>query len=278
VSKPLAARLHHRGDFHSRILSGTRDLTVYLPPDYDHDPDRRFPVMFLHDAQNVFRPETAYVPGNHWRLPETADQLILQQKLHSLVLVGVNHGGDRRIDEFTPSRNPENSYGGQAALYGRMLVEEVLPFIHHQYRVQSAARHTGLAGSSLGGLVTVYLGIQYPEIFGRLAVMSPSVWWDYRMILRKIVSVTHRHRSKVWLDVGLHEGASPKSTLRDVRLLRDVLVHKGWKPGSNLFYYEDPDGHHDETAWARRSPHMLQFLFPGPQAHVSLPLSLDLAG
>lgn len=275
---PLAARLHHRGDFYSRILTGQRDLTVYLPPDYETHPEQHFPVMFFHDGQNVFRPETAYVRGNYWRLGETADRLVGEKKIHSLVMVGINHGGDRRIDEFTPSRDPENAYGGQAALYGRMLVEEILPFIRQQYRVQAAARHTGLGGSSLGGLVSIYLGMQYPETFGRLAVMSPSVWWDYRVILRKIVSAEHRMRSKIWLDVGLHEGNNPRTTLRDVRLLRDVLVHKGWKPGSHLFYYEDPHGQHEEAAWARRAPQMLQFLFPGANAQVELPLSLDLAG
>jgi enterochelin esterase-like enzyme len=278
VSKPLGERLHHRGDFHSRVLAGQRDLTIYLPPNYEQEPERRFPLMLLHDAQNVFRPETAYIPGNYWRLGETADALIAARKIDPLILVGINHGGERRIDEFTPSRNPENAYGGQANLYGRMLVEEVLPFVRHQYRAQGAARHTGLGGSSLGGLVTIYLGILYPEVFGRLAVMSPSVWWDYRVILRKIVSSQHRMRSKIWLDVGLHEGSNPRGNLRDVRLLRDVLVHKGWKPGSHLFYYEDPEGRHDEAAWARRSPHMLQFLFPGPQAKMELPLALDLAG
>lgn len=234
--------------------------------------------MYFHDAQNVFEAHTAFVPGNYWEIGESAGALIQAERLQPIILVGIPHGGDRRIDEFTPSRNPQNNYGGQAALYGRMLVEEVLPFIEHQYRVLPGANNTGLGGSSLGGLVTMYLGIRYPEHFGKLAVMSPSVWWDYRMILRKIVSVTHKHRAKVWLDVGCHEGSNPRATLRDVRLLRDVLVRKGWKPGVSLFYYEDPQGAHDEKAWAARAPHMLQFLFPGPKAQVELPIALDLAG
>lgn len=266
----LDSRLHLRADFYSRLLHGPRNLTVYLPPGYEREPERRFPVMFFHDAQNVFRPETAFVHGQYWRIGETADWLIEQQRLEPLVCVGIDHGGDRRIDEFTPSRNPENKYGGQAALYGRMLVEEVIPFIGNQYRIDTAARRTGLGGSSLGGLVTMYLGIQYPDVFGRLAVMSPSVWWDYRMILRRIVALAHKHRAKTWLDVGLHEGSNPRSTLRDVRLLRDTLLHKGWKNGASLFYYEDPEGGHNEEAWAKRSPAMLQFLFPGPKAHIEL--------
>jgi len=251
---------------------------VYLPPGYDEHPDHRYPVMYLHDAQNVFEGHTAFVPGSYWRIAETVERLISEDRLQPMILVGIPHGGDRRVDEFTPSRNPQNNYGGQAPMYGRMLVEEVLPFIEHQYRVLPGARNTGLGGSSLGGLVTIYLGIRYPEKFGKLAVMSPSVWWDYRMILRKIVSVTHKHRARIWLDVGCHEGSNPRGTLRDVRLLRDVLVRKGWKPGVNLFYYEDPGGAHEEQAWASRAPHMLQFLFPTVNAQVELPLALDLAG
>jgi enterochelin esterase-like enzyme len=276
--RALEGKLHKRADFASRILAGHRELVVYLPPGYDEHPAQRYPVMYFHDAQNVFEGHTAYVPGNYWQVAETAEELMRNGKLQPMILVGIPHGGDRRVDEFTPSRNPQNNYGGQAALYGRMLVEEVLPFIEHQYRVLTGAKNTGLGGSSLGGLVTIYLGIRYPEHFGKLAVMSPSVWWDYRMILRKIVSVTHRHRAKVWLDVGCHEGSNPRGTLRDVRLLRDVLVRKGWKTGINLFYYEDPQGGHDEAAWASRAPHMLQFLFPGEKAQVELPLALDLAG
>ena len=278
MSESLQGKLHKRADFASRILAGHRELVVYLPPGYDEHPQQHYPVMYFHDAQNVFEAHTAFVPGNYWEIGESAGALIQAERLQPIILVGIPHGGDRRIDEFTPSRNPQNNYGGQAALYGRMLVEEVLPFIEHQYRVLPGANNTGLGGSSLGGLVTMYLGIRYPEHFGKLAVMSPSVWWDYRMILRKIVSVTHKHRAKVWLDVGCHEGSNPRATLRDVRLLRDVLVRKGWKPGVGLFYYEDPQGGHDEKAWAARAPHMLQFLFPGPKAQVELPIALDLAG
>ncbi len=274
MTRPLADRLHQRTDFSSRLLAGHRELTVYLPPSYEADHSHRFPVMYIHDAQNVFRPETAYVAGNYWHLGESADYLIAEARLQPLILVGVAHGGERRIDEFTPSRNPNNSYGGQASVYGRMLVEEIMPFVNHQYRTAQGAKHTGLGGSSLGGLVTMFLGVEYPETFGRLAVMSPSVWWDYRNILRRIVSVDPKHRAKIWLDVGLHEGNNPRSTLRDVRLLRDVLQRKGWQNGSNLFYYEDPDGGHDEGAWARRAPHMLQFLFPGERAQIELPLAL----
>ncbi len=262
MTNALQGKLHKRSDFHSRILAGQRELVVYLPPGYDEHPQQRYPVMYFHDSQNVFEAHTAYVAGQYWQIPETVDQLIAEGRLQPLILVGIPHGGERRIDEFTPSRNPKNHYGGQAALYGQMLVEEILPFIEHQYRILPGAKNTGMAGSSLGGLVTIFLGIRYPEVFGKLAVMSPSVWWDYRMILRKIVSVTHKHRPKVWLDVGLREGSNPRSVLRDVRLLKDVLERKGWKAGSNLNYYEDPEGGHDERAWAARAPEMLQFLFP----------------
>lgn len=278
VTRVLHGQLHKRGDFVSRVLAGSRELVVYLPPGYEESSGVRYPVLYFHDSQNVFEAHTAFVPGNYWQAGETAGELILTRRMAPTILVGIPHGGDRRIDEFTPSRNPQNSYGGQAALYGRMLVEEVMPFIDHQYRTLTGAKNTGMAGSSLGGLVTIYLGIQYPQVFGKLAIMSPSVWWDYRMILRKIVSITHKHRPKVWLDVGTEEGSNPRGTRRDVRLLRDVLLRKGWKEGQNLYYYEDEGAGHTEGAWAARLPHALQFLFPGPKAEKFKAPERDLAG
>lgn len=278
VTRERTGQLQKRSDFTSRILAGSRELVVYLPPGYEESPAVRYPVLYFHDSQNVFEAHTAFVPGQYWRVIETAQELIAAKKIAPLILVGIPHGGERRVDEFTPSRNPQNNYGGQAGLYGRMLVEEVLPFIDHQYRTQTGAKNTGLVGSSLGGLVTIYLGIQYPQVFGKLGIMSPSVWWDYRMILRKIVSITHKHRPKVWLDVGTEEGSNPRGTMRDTRLLRDVLLRKGWKAGENLLYYEDAGAGHNEAAWAARIPHALQFLFPGPKAERVVPRDLDLAG
>jgi predicted alpha/beta superfamily hydrolase len=183
-------------------LTEPRDLVVYVPPDYDTDRERRYPVLYLHDGQNLFDGATAFVPGQDWHVRDTADQLIRAGVIEPLVIVGVYNTGAHRIDEYTPTRDRKQGAGGAAWLYGRMLTEELKPFIDREYRTLPDAMNTGLGGSSLGGLVTLYLGVQHPNVFGKLAVLSPSVWWDNRYILRLIRALAAKPRVSIWLDIG----------------------------------------------------------------------------
>src|SRR5438477_979043 len=136
---------HH--NFISKYVRYRRDLVVYLPPDYEES-GRRYPVLYLHDGQNLFDPETAYVRGMDWKVDETADALIRAGKIEPLIIVGVFNTGEHRIEEYTPTRDRKLG-GGHAELYGRMLVEELKPFIEARYRTLRDAHHTGLGGSSL---------------------------------------------------------------------------------------------------------------------------------
>jgi predicted alpha/beta superfamily hydrolase len=176
-----------------------------------------------------------------------------------LILVGINNAGPARIDEYTASKDHSSGKGGQASLYGRMITEELKPFIDSEYRTLPDAANTGLGGSSLGGLVSLVIGLRHPEVFGKLAVMSPSVWWDHRAILHTVASSRLPVRPKIWLDVGTEEG---QSAVDDARLLRDALVRKGWKGGLGLAYFEADGAGHNERAWGDRVGPMLQFLFP----------------
>jgi predicted alpha/beta superfamily hydrolase len=180
-------------------------------------------------------------------------------------MVGIYNTGDRRVDEYTPTRGAGEA-GGQARFYAAMIVEELKPFIDARYRTLSNPRNTGMGGSSLGGLVTLYIGMRHPDVFGKLAVLSPSVWWRHGAILRLIRdSPTPDPLPKIWVDIGAHEGERPERILRDARLLRNVLCSKGWKPGVDFTYVEDADGYHCERDWGARLPNVLRFLF-GPSA------------
>src|SRR5258706_6748397 len=133
LSAPVAAiesneRLKKHSDFKSKFLPDARDLVVYLPEGYDADANRRYPVLYLHDGQNLFDPETAYVKGMDWRVDETADDLIREQRVEPLIIVGIYNTGEHRVDEYTPTPDKKLG-GGHADLYGRMLVEEIKPFI-----------------------------------------------------------------------------------------------------------------------------------------------------
>ncbi|MGA7623565.1 MAG: alpha/beta hydrolase-fold protein, partial [Candidatus Acidiferrales bacterium] len=148
---------------------------------------------------------------------------------------------------------------GKADKYGRLLVEELKPFIGSHYRVLDGPKNTGLGGSSLGGLLTIYLGIRYWQVFGKLAVLSPSVWWNQRAILKTVARAEVPSRPRIWLDVGTSEGAQ---TVPQVTALRNALVKKGWQENHDLHFEIFPGAQHNEAAWAQRVGPFLQFLFP----------------
>lgn len=235
-------------------------MVVYLPPGYRRDTRRQYPVLYLHDGQNVFDGSTSYVPGQYWRVRETVDDLLHRRRIEPLVVVALYHGSERRIFEYTPTRTRRMG-GGGLALHARVMVEELRWWIQRHYRVLPQARNTGLGGSSLGGLATLCLGLRFPNIFGRLAVLSPSVWWDHRVVLKYVQTLDHPHRQRIWLDMGTNEGDAAAS-LRDARLLKALLVSKGWREGRNLMYEEAEGAGHSEGAWAARLPRILEFLFP----------------
>ena len=256
----LTGNIHvHRG-FHSTHLPTDRDVIVYLPPGYNDDPSRRFPVLYLHDGQNLFDSATAFL-GNEWGLDESAEELISRGEIEPLIIVGVYNAGMGRIGEYTPVRD-HRGRGGLARRYGRLLVDELKPFIDRHYRTAKAPADTGLGGSSLGGLVTMYLGLQYPETFGKLAVMSPSVWWSDRDILHRVRKVKSHLPLKIWLDIGTQEGSHPERIARDAEDLCHALTTKGWKLGSDLTFRVDPGAGHNEKAWGYRIRDALRYLFP----------------
>ncbi len=251
--------------FHSNILNNNRDVIVYLPPVYEAHKEKRYSVLYLHDGQNLFDGATSFIPGQEWRVDETVQSLIAAGKVEPLIIVGIYNTGKDRVDEYTPAPDAKYKIGGKADLYGRMLVEELKPFIDANYRTLSDARHTGLGGSSLGGLVSLYLGLKYPDVFGLLAVVSPSVWWANNYIVKYVEAERKRPPVRIWLDIGTREGSNAEAaqkTVVDARLLKEALIRKGWKPGKDLSYFEADGAEHNERAWAARVESILEFLFP----------------
>lgn len=256
-SKHPIDRLHCYS-FHSTILPDDRTISVYLPCEYEQEPDRRFPVFYLHDGQNLFDPHTSFVTGHTWRAGITADQMSSSGQAEPVILVGAANTGLRRMAEYTPTRDYRLG-GGEGHAYGRLLTEELKPWIDRNFRTLPKPEHTGLGGSSLGGLVTLYIGLEYPDVFGRLAVLSPSVWWNQRSILGFVAEFESKMRPRIWLDIGTSEGTRH---VRDTELLHRRLVQQGWRPGVDLELLRVPGGVHSEDAWAARFDQVLKFLFP----------------
>jgi predicted alpha/beta superfamily hydrolase len=245
-------------NFPSSILKNERDLIVYLPPGYEEQPERRFPVLYLQDGQNLFDGATAFVPGMDWRVGPTADHLIGTGAVEPLIIVGIYNLGKHRIREYTPSRMPKLG-GGSGNRYAKFLVEELKPFVDFEYRTLGDAANTGLGGSSLGGLVSLYVGLKFSQVYGKVAALSPSVWWNQRVMHRFAATVRVGRRPSIWLDIGTAEG---QQIVRDVENFRDVLLQKGWQPEADLHFELVEGAEHNEAAWASRIGNVLQFLFP----------------
>ena len=243
----------------SRYLEVPHDVLVYLPPGYHDEPARRYPVLYLHDGQNLFDDATAF--SREWGVDETAERLIAEGAIEPLIIVALYNAGDRRIAEYTPTRDARHPTSGQAMRHGRMLVEELKPLIDATYRTRPDPASTGLGGSSLGGLVTLFLGLVYPGMFRRLAVISPSVWWDDRFLVRRVRALSHKPPLRLWLSVGTEEG---EGVVEDAELLRDALVDRGWREGEDLRFTRVEGGRHDEADWAAIVEPVLRALYPAP--------------
>src|SRR5215831_6499033 len=211
----------HSFEVWSPQLRNRRPVDVYLPDDYGND---RHPVVYLQDGQNLSDPSIAF-GGNTWRLEESLRRL--QGRGIRPIIVGVHNMGERRIDEYTPFRDPRHG-GGFGDRYVRFLIKTVKPRIDAKYRTRSDRDNTVIGGSSMGGLISLYAVFRTPSTFGHAIVMSPSVWFDSRAILGFVESA-RRPRGRIYLDVGTAEGAA---TLRDTRALARVLRAKGMGRGT----------------------------------------------
>lgn len=257
----LSEQIKLHENFGSTHLDAPRNVLVYLPPGYGIEPERRYPVLYMHDGQNLINPEDAF-GGIVWGVDETAQTLILTEQIEPMIIVGIYNSGEKRIDEYTPVKSAGGKMrgrGGKADAYGRMIIEELKPFIDRTYLTKPEREFTGLGGSSLGGLVSLHLGFKRPDVFSRLAVISPAVWWANNQIIRETAMIGERLPLRIWLDIGKKEGTRIK---HQVRALKEILLANGWQNGLDFAYAEFSEARHEESAWAARFGDVLRFLYP----------------
>lgn len=253
----------HR-NFYSHAMDDTRTIMVYLPPGYTGE-KARYPVLYIHDGQNVFDASTSY-GGVEWEVDETAERLINAGKIEKLIIIGIYNDKDR-ADEYTPSYDDDEHSGGKAEYYADFIINELKPFIDKNYRTKKDARNTAVMGSSLGGLCSLYFGWKHNDVFSKIGVISPSLWWDDREILKEIEEDENfTGPEKIWLDVGTLEGNDPDNDgvtdmVENTRYLEELLVKKGYVLNENLFYLEAEGKVHNEAAWRDRVESILVALF-----------------
>ena len=261
ISVPIASGSLWLHEIRSEVFRNTRLLRVWLPPDYDGWGEVRYPVLFLNDGQNLFDPATAFA-GVHWRVGETATRLIAERKIRPLIIIGIDNTKGR-AREYIPydSKDPK-VVSPRGKCYPEFLQREVMPLIEERYPVLKGAEHTGLGGSSLGGLITLYTQLAAPGVFGRLLIESPSLFMANRKIIDECRSVRN-WPARVYLGMGTHEtgdAARDAKIVEDVRKLESVLREAGLDD-RRLRVRIDAGATHNESAWATRFPDALEFLY-----------------
>ena len=248
-SRALAGTLDTLHEVYSPELDNVRDVYVYLPPDYEHEV-RRYPVVYMHDGQNLFDTGTSF--AGSWRVE---DAVATAARLgQPSIVVGVPNMGAGRIGEYSPFSDARFGLA-RGDHYLDFLTGTLKPLIDKQYRTLRDRRTTGIAGSSMGGLISLYGAFTRPETFGFAGVLSPSLWFAEGAIFGAVKAALEgagesaRGRPRVYLDVGRREGPS---TLYNARRLRDLLLRHGYRLGVDLRWVEDHGGEHHEAAWSRR--------------------------
>jgi predicted alpha/beta superfamily hydrolase len=249
--------LHRIPAVHSPQLGNERDILVYTPGSYARG-IARYPVIYMHDGQNLFDAATSF--AGDWGLRAALARA--SRRGIETIVVAIPNMGPARIDEYTPFADPKAG-GGQGDRYLEYLIDTVKPLVDGRFRTLPDREHTGIAGSSLGGLISLYALFRYPEVFGFAAALSPSLWFARGAILEFIAQApTVGPRARIYLDVGLREGANHVAL---ARRLRDMLLAKGYGPERDLLFVEDRDGRHHESAWGRRFRKALPFLLTNGQ-------------
>jgi S-formylglutathione hydrolase FrmB len=259
----LTGDIHLHEKFHSNLLGDDRTLIVYLPPGYQQSAGVHYPVLYMHDGQNLFDASTS-VGGVEWGVDETAQEMIMAAKIKPLIIVGIYS---------TPYRT-EQFIGSKRDLYGRFIVEEVKPFIDKQYRTIPDRDHTALAGSAMGGLATIYIAQRHTDTFGAIGLLDPFLRdpADGPNGLLLVNDLLDRPFWAMWLHwyvnmgsdpAGIYPGANPAA---DGEALHQGLLSAGLKDGTDITYEPAPGAQNNETGWSQRVGKLLRGMYGKPSA------------
>jgi predicted alpha/beta superfamily hydrolase len=233
-------------------LGNHRDVDVYLPRSYAAS-GRHYPVVYMHDGQNLFDHALSF--AGEWHVDETMERIGSEGV--EAIIVGIPNMGPARTNEYSPFADPRVG-GGCGDDYIRFITHTLKPLVDAQFRTRREREHTGMVGSSMGGLITLYAFLTHPEVFGFAGVMSPSLWVAGGAIFG-VVEQVERWHGRLYVDTGTAEGrAQMRHTREMARLLRRKTVH----PRLQVRYVEDRGAGHNEAAWASRFERAIRWLLP----------------
>jgi metallo-beta-lactamase class B len=244
-------------------LNRTRRVWIYLPADYAAS-DRRYPVLYMHDGQNVFDAATSY--AGEWGVDEALDSLAAAGD-PGVIVVAVDNGQQQRMAEYSPWTHPRAG-GGEGDEYVDFLANTLKPWIDARYRTRPEPPHTGIMGSSMGGLISLVAAFRRPDVFGQIGVFSPSLWFSDSVFVAAREARPAGFRPRFYFASGGSEG--PPENMRVVVIDQERMVRTldeaGWTPGTDLQAVAPEDGKHSEWFWRREFPAAYRWMFSASHA------------
>ncbi len=231
------------------LLNRSRTIRIYLPPGYDES-KKRYAVWYMHDGQNLFDHNTAF--STDWKLKVTMDKMPTSKQV---IIVGIDNGGDNRANEYAPFKNKKNGHGGEGDIFLKFIVENLKPWIDQNYRTLTDKNKTVMSGSSLGGLISYYAGLVYPNVFGKIGVLSPAFWFNSE-VLDMTKQYTAHERSRFYVCGSKTESRFMEKTLQNTYF----ALKDGGFSEENIQVVIRDRGKHNEVFWSREFKKMFDWL------------------
>ncbi|EMR04226.1 alpha/beta hydrolase-fold protein [Cesiribacter andamanensis] len=235
-------------------LNRSRSIWVYLPPGYEAS-ELRYPVLYMHDGQHLFDAELAQ-GGVEWQVDEAITALVEQEESPGVIVVAIASDSQHRGNEYVPWEKSDGT-GGEGERYIRFIAETLKPYIDEQYRTRPEREYTGMMGASLGGLISLYAAVRFPEVFGRIGLISPAFWFSPE-IIEYVQENPHAYQTRVYMVISEEEGENP---VNYVNYLYDRLLEmeESYTPVKRTI---TPTGGHNETYYRSQFPEAFRWLFP----------------
>ena len=240
-------------------LNRDRKIWIYLPPTYKVT-TKKYPVIYMHDGQNLFDNATSF--SGEWEIDETLNQLYKENGFE-IIVIGINNGGKKRLDEYSPWKN-EKYGGGEGEAYAEFITQTLKPYVDKNYRTKPNKEHTAIMGSSMGGLISFYTALKYPNVFGKVGVFSPSFWFSEKSYAYAKTYGTIKNTKMYFLAGGKEDGNTAfeeiGQTVKNMNTMVEVLQKKAVK-SSSITSKIVPEGEHNEKLWKNEFKEAVQWLF-----------------